>query len=665
MATTIRSTALDFNNIKSNLKTYLANSNEFKDYNFEASGLSNILDVLAYNTHINGLIANFALNESYLPTAQLRSSMVSLAEGVGYVPDTNTASQAKVRISFNNSNMSNTVILPAYTKFNTTVDDVSYVFQTIEAYTAVNNGSGFYEFKTAAGSNQIPIYEGTLRSKTFLVGEYEDNPVYVIPDRTVDADTVTVNIFKSATSNTATPYQNILNVTSISANSTVYILKESPNEYYDLSFGDGTTFGIAPAAGNRIEVQYLSTNGDVANGASVFTASSAFSENSQSATLSVTKWTNSIGGDTKETIESIRKNAPFQYATQNRMVTAEDYASLILRNYSTLINDIVSWGGEDALSPEFGAVYVSIDFEDDVTTDTIASTKLAIQDLAEQLSIASFNLRFVDPVQTFVETDTFFQFNPKLTDLTLSNTKNNVSNTITNYFTDNTGKFKQSFRRSNLLSLIDDVSGAVLSSRADVRMQQRFVPSSPSLIAVIKSLLDDPVNVSDEVLNNTVNLVSQYRFEDAANYLASFVSSYSYTFIVNTLSTTKSSLSQQLLFPVSIAIPDDDTFTITSSTFVYEGSNAVIKNKLSSNDLQIVAAAGGTVLLDNVGNYNAASGTVTVNYFNPTSITGGVAFIKLAATPANQSVLTSTRNDVILHDPDRSTVNAVITEATN
>tara|TARA_E500000318_G_scaffold111881_1_gene132345 strand:+ start:2516 stop:4513 length:1998 start_codon:yes stop_codon:yes gene_type:complete len=665
MATTIRSTALDFNNIKSNLKTYLANSNEFKDYNFEASGLSNILDVLAYNTHINGLIANFALNESYLPTAQLRSSMVSLAEGVGYVPDTNTASQAKVRITFNNSNMSNTVILPAYTKFDTTVDDVSYTFQTIEAHTAVNNGSGFYEFKTAAGSNQIPIFEGTLRSKTFLVGEYEDNPVYVIPDRTIDADTVTVNIFESATSTTATPYQNILNATSISANSTVYILKESPNEYYDLSFGDGTTFGIAPAAGNRIEIQYLSTNGAAANGASVFTASSAFSESGQSATLSVTKWTNSIGGDTKETIESIRKNAPFQYATQNRMVTAEDYASLILRNYSTLINDIVSWGGEDALNPEFGAVYVSIDFEDDVTSDTIASTKLAIQDLSEQLSIASFNLRFVDPVQTFVETDTFFQFNPKLTDLTLSSSKNNVSTTIENYFTDNTGKFKQSFRRSNLLSLIDDVSGAVLSSRANVRMQQRFIPSSPSLISVIKSLLDDPVNVSDTVLNHTVNLVTQNRFEDAANYLDSLVSSYSYTFIVNTLSKVKNNTSQQMLFPVAIAVPDDDTFTITSSTFVYEGNNAIIKNKLSSSDLQIVAAAGGTVLLDNIGNYNAASGTVTVNYFNPTSITGGVAFIKLAAIPANQSVITSTRNDVILHDPDRSSVNAVITEATN
>ena len=196
-------------------------------------------------------------------------------------------------------------------------------------------------------------------------------------------------------------------------------------------------------------------------------------------------------------------------------------------------------------------------------------------------------------------------------------------------------------------------------------MQQRVIPSSPSLIAVIKSLLDDPVNVSDAVLNHAVNLVSQSRFEDAANYLVPLASSYNYSSIISILSRSKSNTSQQLLFPVSIAVPDDDTFTITSSTFVYNGNNAVIRNKLSSNDLQIVAAAGGSVLLDNIGHYTAAGGVVTINYFNPTSITGGTAFIKIAAVPANPSVITSSRNNIILHDPNRSTVNAVITEATN
>ena len=371
MATTINSTALDFNNIKANLKTYLESKDEFKDYNFEASGLSNLLDVLAYNTHINGLIANFALNESYLPTAQLRSSLVSLSEGIGYVPDTDTASQANVRITFNSTaaGRDTKVALPAYTKFTSTVDDVTYQFQTIVPHTATDNGNGFYEFLTKDGLNRIPIYEGTLKTKTFLVGEYEDNPVYIIPDTTLDADTVTVKIYSSSTATTFVSYQNIINATSISANSTIYVLKESPNGFFELSFGDGSTFGIAPTAGNRIEVEYLSTKGRVANGAVSFTPVSTFSVGAISnVTLNTTTWINSVGGKNKESIESIRQNAPYQYATQNRMVTAADYSSLILRNYSTLISDIASWGGQDnAEMVEFGAVYVSILFEDYVS----------------------------------------------------------------------------------------------------------------------------------------------------------------------------------------------------------------------------------------------------------------------------------------------------------
>ena len=674
MATTIKSTALDFNNIKSNLKTYLANTDEFADYNFEASGLSNILDVLAHNTHINGLIANFALNESYLPTAQLRSSLVSLAEGIGYVPDTDTSSQAKIRITTTVSGDAapNTINLPAYTKFSATVDDISYTFQTVESHTASNNGSGFYEFKTGSGSNQISIFEGTLRTKTFLVGEYEDNPVYVIPDTTIDADTVTVKVYEDATSTSFVTYTNILNASTISANSTVYILKESPNGYFELSFGDGTTFGVAPAAGQKIEVEYLSTKGAVANGASTFAAANTLTvtltdDTTTSASLSTATFTDSVGGDDKESIESIRKNAPFQYATQNRMVTADDYASLILRTYSTLIKDIVSWGGEEALKPEFGAVYVSIAFEDDVSSDTIISTKNAIQDLAEQLSIVSFNLRFVDPQITYIETDVFYQFNPRLTDQTLSSTNSTVTSTVSNYFSENTGKFGQSFRRSNMLSLIDDVNTAVLSSRALVRMQQRFVPTSPNIIVTIKSLLDDPINTSDDDLNKIVNYTTKRAFNDAANYMINnkLTTGYNFTQIVDKLSAVKNSISQQLLYPTSIAAPDNDEYTVTSTQFVYDNQTCVIRNKLNTNTLQVVTVAGSTVIVDNIGSYNANNGTININYFNPSSIVGGVNFIKMAATPSNQSFITPSRNDYLVYDPDASSVTAVTTDATN
>lgn len=666
MATTIRSSKLDFTTIKNNLKTYLANQEDFKDYNFEASALSNILDVLAHNTHMNALIANFALNESFLSTAQLRSSVVSLSENIGYIPDTKTSSQALTRIYFTTTTTPRDaiIVLPAYTAFSTTVDNVGYTFRTVEQYTATDDGTGFYEFKTSSGSNKIPLYEGSLRKKTFLVGEYVDNPVYVIPDGSLDADTVAVNVYASSTGTQATPYQNIINATSINAQSTIYILKEAPNGFYELSFGDGSTFGVAPAAGSRIEVQYLQTAGADANGATTFTPVKQLSTGGITATLSVTTFSNSVGGDVKETVESIRKKAPFQYATQNRMVTADDYSSLILRKYSTLIKDIVSYGGQDDLLPEFGAVFSSILFEDDVDVSRQEETKRAIIDLAKQLSIVSFNLRFTDPETTYVELDTYFQFNPNLTSETINATKTAIEAITSNYFTTNTGKFKQAFRRSNLLSLVDNYSGAVLSSRANVRMQRRFTPSSPNLITVINNLTLS--SLTTDQINYVVELVTKQKYKKAATFLTTnnYTTS-NYTVTLNALSQAGVTNSQTLRYAAPIAIPDDDQYIITSSNFTYLGSEGFIRNTLRSTNLEIVNAAGTTVLQDSIGSYDASKGVVTINYFNPSGISGGLTQVKLSAVPANQSAIAPERNELLVYDPNRSQTLGVIVTAEN
>lgn len=664
MATTIKSSALDFNAIKNNLKTYLAAQEEFRDYNFEASGISNILDVLAYNTHLNGLIANFALNESFLGTAQLRSSVVSLAEGIGYVPDTVTASRATVRISFNTSvvNRDTVIALPAFTKFNATVDDVSYTFQTVETYFATDDGTGFYQFVTSTGSDQIPIFEGRNKTKTFYVGEYADNPTYIIPDRTIDADTAVVRVYQTSSSTAFNVYTNITDATSINANSTIYILKEAPNGFYELSFGDGETFGIAPQAGNKIEVQYISTNGADANGATVFTPVSQITSGNVTATLNVTTLAPSVGGDEKESIESIRKNAPFQYAAQNRMVTAADYSSLILRNYSALIRDIKAWGGEDNVDPEFGAVYVSILFEDEVPDLVRSNTKLAIVDLAEQLAVISFRLRFTDPVITYIEVENFFQFNPRLTTLTLNSVQANVLETIVQYFADNTGGFEQAFRRSNMLSLIDDADPSILSSRANIRMQQRFTPTTPTLTSYILSVTNNSIPTTE--LNTAINLVNQTAYQEAANLIARYATT-SYTAILNSISQLSLNNRIVLSFPVSISAPDDQTFIITSSTFTLNNRVCQIRNRLNSTILQVVATGDNTVIIDNLGSYDPDNGTVSLNYFTPSSITGGASFIKLSAIPANQSAIAPVRNSILELDRSASTARAVPVTATN
>jgi hypothetical protein len=593
MATTIQSTSLDFDAIKNNLKTYLAQQEEFADYNFEASGLSNILDVLAYNTHYNGLTANFALNESFLGTAQLRSSLVSLSEGIGYIPDSMTSSQAIINLTLNLSGVSGaptTIQLPAGYKFNATVDEQEFVFQTQEDLTADDNGDGLYIFKDASSNKNIKIYEGIERVKTFIVSRAEDNEVYIVPDNTMDTGTAIVRVYENPTSSVFLPYTNIINANNINENSTLYFLKETPNGLFELSFGNGTTLGKAPKTGSKVTVTYLAVSGRASNTAKVFEPQAEINIGGQNYDVSVSTVGNAIAGSPKESMESIRQFAPFQYATQNRMVTAVDYSALVLRNFSTLIKDMKSFGGEEALEPEFGTVFLSILFNAEVTPGGVVeqNTKDAIQDLVKQLAVASFIVKFTDPVKTFIETRTFFQFNPSLTTLSRNTILNKVKTAITQYFTDNTGKFGQSYRRSNLLTIVDNVSPAILSSRSQTFVQRRFTPQ--------------PTVLQDHTLR----------------------------------------------FAVPLKSPDDVDYIITSSQFLFKNKTCVLRNKLNTNKLEIYNGEDNEVIVDNVGSYSGD--VVSIVGLQVDNFVGANNFIKVSAVPANESSLTPFREDIVEQD---------------
>ena len=607
MATTIKSTELDFDTIKNNLKTNFERHAEFSDYNFEGSGLSNILDVLATNTHYNALIANFALNESYLSTAQLRSSLVSLAEGIGYIPKSKTASRGTVTLTTNTGDLSgrpSTLSLPTGTKFTTTVDDVTYTFQTRETVTATDNGFGYYAYKTPSSSLNIDLLEGHSHTKTFFVGPDSVDDVYVIPDKSIDMETAIVKVYESSTDTTFANYINISKASTINENTKLYIMKEAPNGFYEITFGDGVTLGKAPVAGNKIVIEYLQVNGSKANGATAWTANNRISVLGTNYDVTPVTVVNSLGGAEAETMASIRKNAPFQYATQNRMVTAVDYSTLVLSNFGTIIKDIQAFGGEDALKPEFGTVFLSIVFNADVTAETIAITKNSIVDLTKQLAVVGFDTKVEDPVTTFVETEIFFQFNPKLGALSLTTVQDNVQVEIDRYFTENIGKFNQSFRRSNLLNDVDEVDTSVLSSRANIKLQRRFTPTTNTL--------------QDHTLR----------------------------------------------YPVGIAEADDKDIIVKSTPFNFNGTTCNIQNKLGSNKLQIVALGSKIVQSDNIGSYNSATGIVSIVGLNVNSVIGGNQFIKVSVVPANQSAISPLRNDILEYDSGPSFATGVVVSTT-
>lgn len=601
MATTIKSTDLDFDTIKNKLKDYIKSKDEFADYDFEGAALSNLLDVLAYNTHFNGLIANFAINESFLNTAQLRSSVVSHAEALGYVPTSVTSSRAFVSLSvtITDSSKPSVLTLPRGTTFSASIGNSTYTFRTLETYSATPDIAGIYQFKTSVGSTLIPVYEGTEKTKTFFVGEKSEYQAYVIPDNNADTNTLLVKVFDTATSSATSglTYDKLENAVEILPNSRYYQVKETPNGYYEILFGDGVSTGTAPVAGNKIVVTYLNPTGPDANGATNFTTDFSYTINNISYGLNVTTDTTSAGGSFKESIESIRQNAPIKFASQQRLVTASDYRSQIASRYSAYLDDVIAWGGEDNVPPKFSTTFVGLKFKNNVSSVLQEDIKTDIvNDLTRNLAILGVNTEFVDAVNAFLEISLVFNLDPDLTTLTTRTVENNLSTFIQTYFTNNLNKFGKVFRRSNLLTEIDATDEAILNSRMSVKVQQRFTP----------------------VLN--------------------------------------SSLSYTLSYPCIIAEPDDVDYRITSNRFALSGKTCEIRNRLKTNRLEIVSVAN-ELVVDNIGYYDAASGKVVIEGFKPTQVVNG-SEIKISVVPANDGTIRPLRNYILSLDASELSIKA-------
>jgi hypothetical protein len=596
MATNIESTELDFARIKESLRTHFLSTNEFADYDFDASALDAILDVLAYNTHYNGLVANFALNESFLNTAQLRGSVLTIAESLGYTPRSASAAQAVVNLSITitDAGRPTNVTLPSNSQFNSSVDDVTYSFYTTEEYTGTDDGNGTYQFQTLTGSSDIPISEGTLKTKSFLVSSV-DNPIYIIPDDNMDTTTAVVNVFRNRNSSIFDAYLPYSEAFSVSATSTFYGLREAPNGYYELYFGDGSIIGKKPAPGEFIVVTYLSTSSTAANNATSFTAQNNLTVGDDNYTVNVTTVTRSSGGAAEESIQSIKQNAPIQFSAQNRLVTAEDYIALVNANYGNYLDDVTAWGGEDNDPPTFGNVYVSLNYKSGTSSNVRTTVENNIvNDLAKNRSIMSIDTLFADAQTCFIETSTFFNFNPTKTSTTVSSIEGQVEQTISDYFTTNLNEFNKIFRRSAILADVDDLSGAILNTRMDVKVQRRFTPTL---------LQSNPYN---------------------------------------------------LVYPVALSLPLATEYVITSNLFTFNNVQCIIRNKLNSNILQVVAQATGLVLVNNIGTYTAATGKVNIVGFAPDNIIGGSNEIKISALPANQSTIRPLRNFILSLDTANS-----------
>lgn len=446
-------TELDFDQIKNNLKQYFKERPDgaYDDWDFEGSGINQMLDVLAYNTHYNAILAHNSLNESFIDTAQIRSNVVSRAKLLGYVPRSRTAAMATIALTFpgsiNDSQGSYTV--ESGLKFTTDIDDVTYSFITTEDYTAqLDQINGVYLFP------KVEIYEGRIKHNKYVVDESLLYQKFEIDDDTIDISQLEVDIYENARTSSFQAYTRFSEIGEVVGDSAVYFINENYNSNYEISFGDNV-FGKKPEALNIIDFKYISTFGAEANNASVFRWANV------GAIPEIVTVSKSSGGAEKEGIESIRFNSPLSFVAQNRTVTIDDFKSIIGQNVTGL-QTLSVWGGQDNNPPEFGKVFICAK---PVAADTLSEQqKDEIYSILKNKKVIAILPKIVDPTYTNIYFDVLFKYNSNKTSLSQGQLATKVRNAIETYNTEELQQFDGVFRYSQLLSLVDNTDFSILNS---------------------------------------------------------------------------------------------------------------------------------------------------------------------------------------------------------
>jgi hypothetical protein len=452
----------DFDDIKTNLKTFLRSQAEFQDYDFEGSGFAVLLDILAYNTHYLGFNANMLSNEMYLDSADIRKNIVSLAKMLGYTPSSVRAPTASIDILVGDGSGSS-ITMTKGTAFTTTVDGTTYQFIN-NADVVTTPVNGVYRF------SNVTIFEGTLVTFRYTVDTTDPDQRFIIPSSLVDTSTLVVKVQNSSIDTTTNTYTLATGLATVQATSKVYFLQEVEDGKFEIYFGDNV-IGASLSNGNIVILEYIVTNVEAANGASTFTASTTIGGFSN---LTITTNSNAQGGTPAESKESVRFNAPLQYSAQNRAVTTSDYESLVQSLYPNA-QSVSAWGGEDDETPVYGTVKIAIKAASGSTLTT--ATKQSIVTQLKKYNVASVTPVIVDPETTSILLTSTVKYDEKLTTKTATTIKSDVVSTLTNYNTNTLQKFDGVFRYSKVTSLIDDTDTSIVSNITTIKIRKEFTPT--------------------------------------------------------------------------------------------------------------------------------------------------------------------------------------------
>ena len=598
---------LDFETIRNNIASFIANNSTFTDYNFEGSGLSFLMDVLAYNTHYNALYLNMAVNENFMDTAQLRSSIVSLARNMGYTPRSATSALAYIQFKIPTTDPAGTQLsIGPSTLFTATNNGISYVFSpTTTQYTQAI--SGFYTFSGAAGSLGVPIREGSYVTLNYTAVGLP-NEKFIINNSNIDLSSITVSVQPNSTSTSVSTYSLISDITQLTPNSNIYYLWETVTQNYEIQFGDGV-LGSILTAGNIVNITYQTSLADAGNGCNQFTLANKIGIYSNSNVV----YTNVIpafGGQVIETIESVRTSALQNFRTQGRAVTIDDYKFFLSRDYP-FASTISVWGGQDNNPPQYGKVFLS--FKPVVGYTLTNSEKTAIlSDIISKYNIISILPEIIDPEYIFLQVNTDVYYNSKSTTLNSGDIKTAVINSITNYNNTILNEFGTNFTYSQFTTIIDESSTSIIGNLTQISMRKN-VP------VILNNSLTYTIDFQNIIHPGSVT--NKYPFQAANN-------------------SSLNSGTQNLYFDDDGG-PNATLGNIRIFTYVSDGINSI----------QVYIS-------NNAGTVDYVNGIVTLTNFNP-SLVNADSTIDIIVKPVDYAIgnITSKRNTILTINPTDITVN--------
>ena len=585
---------LDFDQIKTSLKDYLKSNSNFTDYDFDGSNLSSILDVLAYNTYITSYNANMVANEVFIDSATLRENVVALARNIGYIPRSRKAAQATISFFVDTSNITPTPSSLTLRKgpvasTSGNFGNQSYVFCILEDITVP-------VFNNIATFNDLKVYQGTRLVNNFTYSSRNLNQRFILPNSGIDTNLISVLVRNNEQSTSSTKYNRQDSLFEINQDSKVFFLQEIEDERYELIFGDGI-FGKKLEEGNFIEVGYITSNGDSANGISQFTFAGRITYNRNSTEYTVTSGISLLttgliasGGENIEPIESIKRYAPRIYASQNRALTANDYETLIPAKIYPETESISVFGGEDLIPPQYGKVFISIkprsgDFLPNLVKENIKRSlkKYAVAGIVPEI----LDLKYLYlEINSKVYYDTNFAPSAEYVSSIIQNNATKYAEST------ELNKYGARFKYSKFLKTIDESNDAVTSNITTIQMRR-------DLRVVLNTFTEYQIGFGNEFHINSMN---GYNIKSSALRVSDISQVVYISDIPNTNRETGS------LFLFTIPSPNSTTPTIVRR---------------------------------NIGNVNYKKGIITLNPINIQAgkIKDGQTILEISTTPHSNDVI--------------------------